>query len=127
MSAYAIVMTVTYLILVVGAVSIGLRAQQEKLPMNSWAGLKTPKLIANETAWIQGHKAAAGYIMLGGVPFIIGAILFFFVDESYIAFISLPIVLIMLISMIASFKKANDAAEQYKEAGDLKKSRSMMH
>ncbi|MGO1446416.1 SdpI family protein [Corynebacterium casei] len=85
--------------------------------MNSWIGLRTPKLMANEDTWVLGHKAAAGYLMLAGAAFTIGGILFMIIDESLIAFVSLPILAILLITTVLATKKANAAAEQYRESG----------
>ncbi|MDN6445308.1 MAG: SdpI family protein [Corynebacterium casei] len=82
--------------------------------MNSWIGLRTPKLMANEDTWVLGHKAAAGYLMLAGAAFTIGGILFMIIDESLIAFVSLPILAILLITTVLATKKANAAAEQYR-------------
>lgn len=117
MSVYATIMSATYLIVGVGTLYVGLRARQAKLPMNSWIGLRTPKLMANEDTWVHGHKAAAGYLMFAGASFTIGGILFMIIDESLIAFVSLPVLAILLITMVTGTKKANVAAEQYRESG----------
>lgn len=114
MSVYATIMSATYLIVGVGTLYVGLRARQAKLPMNSWIGLRTPKLMANEDTWVLGHKAAAGYLMLAGAAFTIGGILFMIIDESLIAFVSLPVLAILLITTVLATKKANAAAEQYR-------------
>src|SRR5690625_4244107 len=90
MTAYSIVMATTFLIAGSGLFYISDKIAQGQLPMNSWVGLRTPKLMASGEAWIQGHKAAPGYLKFSGICLAIFGVLCLFLNVSFIGFIFIP-------------------------------------
>ncbi|PQM74198.1 SdpI family protein [Corynebacterium sp. J010B-136] len=112
MTVYSIIMAVTFLIAGSGLFYVANKMAHGKLPMNSWIGLRTPKLMANDEAWIQGHKAASGYLKFSGIALSIFGVLCLFLNESFIGFISIPVVLVLLISTVLANNKANAAITQ---------------
>ena len=112
MTAYSIVMATTFLIAGSGLFYISDKIAQGQLPMNSWVGLRTPKLMASGEAWIQGHKAAPGYLKFSGICLAIFGVLFLFLIESFIGFISIPVIIVLFIVTVLANQKANAAITQ---------------
>lgn len=52
MTVYSIIMAVTFLIAGSGLFYVANKMARGQLPMNSWVGLRTPKLMASDEAWI---------------------------------------------------------------------------
>lgn len=103
------IMAATFLIAGSGLLYVGILAGSGKLPMNSWVGLRTPKLMASEEEWVRGHKAGSGYLKFSGVFMLAGGVLFFFIDDSIISFVSIPVVIVLLICTVLANQKANAA------------------
>lgn len=63
-------MWVVFLIVLTGSALVtvvGWRAIQEKLPRQSWAGIRTPYSMANDEQWYAVHRYGGPYMVFGGV------------------------------------------------------------
>lgn len=112
MTVYSIIMAVTFLIAGSGLFYVANKMARGQLPMNSWVGLRTPKLMANEEAWIQGHKATSGYLKFSGIALAIFGVLCLFLNESFIGLISIPVIILLFIGTVLANQKANAAITQ---------------
>ena len=112
MTVYSIIMAATFIIAGAGVSYTGIKAGQGQLPMNSWVGLRTQKLMASEEAWVRGHKAGSSYLKFSGILLVIGGILFLVLDESIISFVSIPVVMVLVFSTMLAAQKANAAVSR---------------
>lgn len=112
MTVYSIIMAVTFLIAGSGLFYVANKMARGQLPMNSWVGLRTPKLMASDEAWIQGHKAASGYLKFSGSALAIFGVLCLFIEESAIGLLSIPVIIVPFIVTVLANQKANAAITQ---------------
>lgn len=76
------------------------------LPMNNLAGMRTVEAMASEEAWVAGHKAAAGMLKLSSIPFLIGGVACLVVGDSWISWISAPVVILSISIILVASSKA---------------------
>ncbi|WLP87993.1 SdpI family protein [Corynebacterium stationis] len=105
-------MATTFLVAGSGLFYISDKIARGQLPMNSWVGLRTPKLMASDEAWIQGHKAASGYLKFSGSALAIFGVLCLFIEESAIGLLSIPVIIVPCIGTVLANQKANAAITQ---------------
>ncbi|AWB82997.1 hypothetical protein C3B44_07185 [Corynebacterium yudongzhengii] len=109
MTAYSIIMTVALLATGALILWLGVRSGQGKLPKNQWVGIRTEKLMASDEAWVKGHKAAAGYLKLSSIPLFAGGVACLVLDDSLIAWGSLPVVVLLIAMVLLASKQAHVA------------------
>ncbi|WP_448856477.1 SdpI family protein [Corynebacterium camporealensis] len=109
MTAYSIIVAVTWLLAGALMLWVGVKAGQGTLTMNNLVGIKTATLLRDEETWTTGHKAAAGYLKASGVPMLIGGIACLFVDDALIGWLSIPAVLLLLAMIFLATRKAHAA------------------
>lgn len=74
MTIFAIIMSMTWFFAGFLMLWVGIKAGQGTLPKNKWIGIRTPRLLATDEAWVEGHKVVAGYLKASSFPLFIGAI-----------------------------------------------------
>lgn len=109
MTVYSTIMAVTWLVAGVGALVIGKKSGEGTLPMNNLAGMRTVEAMASEEAWVAGHKAAAGMLKLSSIPFLIGGVACLVVGDSWISWISAPVVILSISIILVASSKAKAA------------------
>ena len=70
-------MWVGFLVILIGSAAVtaaGWYGWQEKLPRNTWAGIRTPYTMANDQQWKAVHRFGAPYMIFGGVAAFAGAL-----------------------------------------------------
>ncbi|WP_245803013.1 SdpI family protein [Corynebacterium phocae] len=76
-----------------------------------WIGIRTPALLASDEGWIEGHKAAAPYLIASSIPLFAGGVFCLFAQESLLAWVGLPVVTVMLLLVLIGSQKANSAVK----------------
>ena len=103
------IMAMTWLLAGFAVLWVDIKAWQETLPENKWIGIRTTALLASDEAWSEGHKAAAAYLKASSIPLFIGAIICVVADDSFIVWVSLPVVIIFTALVLIASKKAHSA------------------
>src|SRR5690625_4043722 len=112
MTAYSIIMAVTFLIAGSGLFYVANKMARGQLPMNSWVGLRTPQLMASHEAWITGNTSAPGHLKFSGSALAIFGVLCLFIEESAIGLLSIPVIILLFIGTVLANQKANAAITQ---------------
>ncbi len=99
-------------------------ACRSKLGRNSWAGIRTPKLLKSEEAWRTGHAAALRWTKLEGVTIVPGALVFLFLvglDPTVIAIVEglhYAASLVFTVVAVRAAYRAVDALESASKLGE---------
>src|SRR5699024_8978397 len=112
MTAYSILMAVTFLIAGSGLLYVANKMARGQFPINSRVGLRTPQLMASDEARIQRHQAASGYLKFSGSALAIFGVLCLFIEESAIGLLSIPVIILLFIGTVLANQKANAAITQ---------------
>lgn len=109
MTVFSIIMATTWLLAGVAVLWVGIKAGEGTLPENKWIGIRTTDLLASDEAWSEGHKAAAAYLKASSIPLFIGALICVVADDSFIGWVSLPVVIIFTLLVLIASKRAHSA------------------
>lgn len=111
MTAFALIMGITWLIAGALTLWIGIKAKNGTLQKNFVAGIRTSKLLASEENWRRGHQAAAPFLIAASLPLIAGGIACVFLDDPTINLISIAVVALLLIFVLVGTARAHAAVK----------------
>ena len=75
-----VVIGVVFIVFALALLIPGLLAALGRLPGNNVVGLHVPEVRKDEEIWVQAHKVAGPYLILGGLAFAFGSAFAFIAD-----------------------------------------------
>lgn len=95
------------------AVGVGFRARAGRLTRQSWVGIRTPTTMESDDAWREGHQAASGWLIGGGVILALGGFLTLLPDsEDTAAIVALVTAIVAVVPIAIGGARAQAAARR---------------
>ncbi|WPF65828.1 MULTISPECIES: SdpI family protein [unclassified Corynebacterium] len=111
MTVFSIVMAVTWFLAGGVLLFVAIKAGRGTLPKNDWVGIRTLPLLESDEAWVEGHRAAANSLKMSSVPLFVGGVICLVADDSFIAWVSIVVAVLLLVMTLVAARKAHAVLE----------------
>lgn len=112
-----VIIGVVFIVFALALLIPGLLAALGRLPGNNVVGLHVPEVRKDEEIWVQAHKVAGPYLILGGLALAFGAA-FSFIAEGWLWAGPVILALVAIASVAAAGNQGARAAKLFAQAKD---------
>lgn len=110
-----VVIGVVFIVFALALLIPGLLAALGRLPGNNVVGLHVPEVRKDEEIWIQAHKVAGPYLILGGLALAFGSA-FAFIAHGWLWAVPVILAVVAVASVAAAGNQGARAARLFTEA-----------
>lgn len=110
-----VVIGVVFIVFALALLIPGLLAALGRLPGNNVVGLHVPEVRNDEEIWIQAHKVAGPYLILGGLALAFGSA-FAFIANGWLWAVPVILAVVAVASVAAAGNQGARAARLFTEA-----------
>ena len=110
-----VVIGVVFIVFALALLIPGVLAALGKLPGNNVVGLHVPEVRKDEEVWVQAHKVAGPYLILGGLALAFGAA-FAFIADGWLWAGPVVLAIIAVAAVAAAGNQGARAAKLFTEA-----------